>query len=54
MSRDESAYPDAERFFPDRFLKNGRINTSVRDPMSYMLGFGRRYVVNDWNMTEYS
>lgn len=36
-------YPDPERFNPDRFLKNGRLDPDVRDPMAYAFGFGRRY-----------
>ncbi|KAI0687567.1 cytochrome P450 [Earliella scabrosa] len=41
-SRDPSVYPDPERFNPDRFLKDGKLNPEVRDPYSFIFGFGRR------------
>ena len=44
MSRDPTQYPDPETFNPDRFLKNGQLNPDVRDPASYVFGFGRRSV----------
>ena len=46
MARDESVYPESEKFYPERFLKSGKLNPNVRDPMSFMLGFGRRYVLS--------
>ncbi|CDO70506.1 hypothetical protein BN946_scf184569.g49 [Trametes cinnabarina] len=42
MARDETAYPNPERFLPERFLKDGLLNPSVRDPQKYAFGFGRR------------
>ncbi|KAI0372695.1 cytochrome P450 [Pilatotrama ljubarskyi] len=42
MSRDPVQYPDPERFSPDRFLFNGKLNPVVRDPSSFVFGFGRR------------
>ncbi|KAI0666827.1 cytochrome P450 [Trametes maxima] len=42
MSRDESQYPDPERFSPERFLKDGKIDPNVRDPAAFIFGFGRR------------
>ena len=44
LSRDETMYPDPERFDPERFLVNGRLNPEIRDPGTYAFGFGRRYV----------
>ena len=44
MSRDESIYPDPEAFSPERFIKDGGINSEVQDPERFMSGHGRRYV----------
>ncbi|KAF8140771.1 cytochrome P450 [Mycena galopus ATCC 62051] len=38
---DETVYPDAYAFKPERFLLNGRLNPAVKDPDS-AFGFGRR------------
>jgi cytochrome P450 len=45
MFRDPRDYSEPERFDPERFLKDGVINTEVRDPSELFFGFGRRYVV---------
>jgi len=42
MLNDEEVYPEPHEFKPERFLKNGRLDTSVRDPMDIAFGFGRR------------
>ncbi|KAL7280912.1 hypothetical protein ACG7TL_005856 [Trametes sanguinea] len=42
MARDESAYPDANSFRPERFLRDGKINPDMRDPATFVFGFGRR------------
>ena len=44
FSRDESVYPEPETFNPERFLKDGKIDPTVRDPNSFVFGYGRRYV----------
>ncbi|KAK7681760.1 hypothetical protein QCA50_015107 [Cerrena zonata] len=41
-------YPEPYRFNPDRFIKNGSLNTSVRNPMNIALGFGRRICPGRW------
>lgn len=42
MLRNEDDYPDPERFNPDRFIKDGKLNPEVRDPLTIAFGFGRR------------
>jgi len=39
---DEEAYPDPFSFNPERFIKNGKQDLSIRDPASAAFGFGRR------------
>ena len=42
MLNDERDYPEPYIFKPERFLKDGKLNRSVRDPMKIVFGFGRR------------
>ena len=42
MLNDEQVYPEPHKFKPERFLKNGELDSSVRDPMDIAFGFGRR------------
>ena len=42
MLNDERVYPEPQEFRPERFLKNGVLDNSVRDPMDISFGFGRR------------
>jgi cytochrome P450 len=44
MFHDESVYPDAHTFNPDRFLKDGQINPDVKDPEQMLFGYSRRYL----------
>lgn len=46
MLHDETIYPDPFSFKPERFLKSGKINKEVRDPIHMAFGFGRRSVTN--------
>ena len=38
-------YPQPERYNPERFLLDGRLNTKVKDPLLAAFGFGRRCVM---------
>jgi hypothetical protein len=42
MLNDERDYPEPHIFKPERFLKNGKLDSSVRDPVDIAFGFGRR------------
>ena len=44
MLHNEEVYPDPFMFNPDRFMKDGKIDKSVRDPAHACFGFGRRFV----------
>ncbi|KAI0698605.1 CyP450 monooxygenase [Cytidiella melzeri] len=42
MLHDPQEYPEPESFNPERFMKDGAVNTEVRDPSTLAFGFGRR------------
>jgi cytochrome P450 len=42
MLNDERDYPEPSEFRPERFLSNGKLDSSIRDPMDIAFGFGRR------------
>jgi len=42
MLHDENEYAEPDKFEPERFLKDGVINSTVRDPSTLAFGFGRR------------
>ncbi|KAI0712483.1 cytochrome P450 [Earliella scabrosa] len=39
---DPKVYPEPDRFLPDRFIRDGKLDPSVRDPRDFVFGFGRR------------
>ncbi|KAK7687643.1 hypothetical protein QCA50_008858 [Cerrena zonata] len=48
MLRDPEDYPEPDRFRPERFIKDGKLNNDVRDPTSISFGFGRRICPGRW------
>ena len=40
---DPLEYKDPERFCPERFIRNEKLDADVRDPYDFIFGFGRRY-----------
>ncbi|KAH8094866.1 cytochrome P450 98A3 [Cristinia sonorae] len=42
MMRDPEDYPEPDVFKPERFIKDGKINTDIRNPNTMAFGFGRR------------
>lgn len=44
MLRDESLYPDASTFKPERFMGADPDRKKMMDPRNYIFGFGRRWV----------
>lgn len=53
MSRDPAIYPDPERFMPERFLKDGKLDPGLRDPFKFLFGFGRRYGTHPEALAQY-
>jgi len=42
MLHSEDDYPNPHEFKPERYIKNGKISSEVRDPSTIAFGFGRR------------
>ena len=42
---DPDTFEDPEKFAPERFLRDDKLDTNIRDPYDFVFGFGRRYVV---------
>ena len=51
MLNDERVYPEPLEFKPERYLKNGKLDSSVRDPMDIAFGFGRRWALHYKSMS---
>ena len=43
---DPNVYEDPDVFRPERFICDGRLDTSVRDPAAFVFGYGRRHVAS--------
>ena len=41
---DPEVYEAPEVFRPERFIRDGQLDTSVRDPAAFVFGYGRRHV----------
>ena len=39
---DPEFFPERERFIPERFLKDGKLDPGVQDPVDVAFGLGRR------------
>lgn len=42
MLHDPAVYEDPEEFRPERFLRDGVLDPTVRDPYLFVFGYGRR------------
>jgi len=42
MLHNEEDFPEPDSFKPERFMKNGQLDPTVRDPATAAFGFGRR------------
>ena len=42
LLHDPERYPNPEEFVPERFIKDGRLDTSAGDPAALAFGYGRR------------
>ena len=54
MLNDERDYPEPGQFRPERFLKDGILDSSVRDPMDIAFGFGRRWALSQCLSSSFS
>lgn len=43
MLHDPDDYPEPMVFKPERYIKGGKLDLSVRDPLTLAFGFGRRF-----------
>ena len=41
---DPVMYPEPKRFIPERYLNDGKPDSTVRDPATVVFGYGRRSV----------
>ena len=41
---DPAVYEDPYAFRPERFIRDGKLDSSVQDSIPFIFGFGRRFV----------
>ena len=41
---DPDEYEDPDEFRPERFIRDGKLDPNIRDPLAFAFGFGRRHV----------
>lgn len=41
---DPVVFEDPHGFHPERFIRDGKLDPSVLDPLDFVFGFGRRFV----------
>ena len=44
---DPEEYEDPDEFRPERFIRDGKLDPNVRDPLAFVFGFGRRLAFAD-------
>lgn len=45
---DPSVFSDPDVFLPERFIRDGKVDVSLRDPTEFAFGYGRRYGYYTW------
>ncbi|KAI8994150.1 cytochrome P450 [Trametes punicea] len=46
ITHDPEAYDNPHEFMPERFIHDGKLDPTVRDPSAHVFGYGRRRVVD--------